>query len=476
MRRNAELAAVLEGLGWSVSRLVHEVNREMGRTYVSRTTASEWLNVSRIPRQPLPTVVAHVLSQACDSEITTSQLWPGVPSAPRWVPADHGTRVGWGVQGTKALAHDWFANAESTMDADRRNFMAISGKALTLPAWQYVDNMTKTPKESELASNFVSAGSSKPKIPSSIVEMLRSTVAHLRRMDDIEGGGRQVLGIVHGELRKVAGYLRSGSFEKPRVASDVLAIFGQLAQLAGWVSYDSERHGLAQRYFRTGLQAAHSVGDPNLGAYILGGMACHAAYCGRKNEATEIGYAAVRAARNGHSMSQSLAYVRLAYTEAALGNLAGFRGATDKAREMLSLSLRRDREPRFLYWYDENYLDILSGEALQMLSFSPDKKPSNLLEEAEGLLLDKIDKNSKEMPRDSLFHNLWHARAHVRLGNIQQACLTARRVLQGLQGVDSPRTVSTLRRLDKDLAARRMVSDLVDIKELRRDMQPLIAN
>ncbi len=70
--RNGALAALLGELGWSVARLAFEVNREMGEGYVSRTTASEWLNNSRVPRQPLPSVAAHVLSQAKGSTVAVS--------------------------------------------------------------------------------------------------------------------------------------------------------------------------------------------------------------------------------------------------------------------------------------------------------------------------------------------------------------------------------------------------------------------
>ncbi|MGH3544994.1 MAG: hypothetical protein ACRDPW_03590 [Mycobacteriales bacterium] len=110
-----------------------------------------------------------------------------------------------------------------------------------------------------------------------------------------------------------------------------------------------------------------------------------------------------------------------------------------------------------------------------MLAFSPKVKPYLLLEEADLLLGDKIDENSEKMPRDSLFHNVWLARSQVFRGELEQATQTTRRVMRGLKGVDSPRTVATLRRLDSDLTARRSVDDLKDIRELRRELRPLIA-
>jgi hypothetical protein len=119
-------------------------------------------------------------------------------------------------------------------------------------------------------------------------------------------------------------------------------------------------------------------------------------------------------------------------------------------------------------------MDILHGQALQLLAFSSGAKPSTLLGEADKFLLGKIDENTESIPRDSLFHSAWLARSQLLRGELEQAASTARRVMHGLKGVYSSRTVMTLRRLDTDLAARRSVADLKDAQELRRELHPLI--
>src|SRR5207248_469209 len=42
-----------------------------------------------------------------------------------------------------------------------------------------------------------------------------------------------------------------------------------LTQLAGWMAFDAGQHGLAQRYFFTGLRAAHDAGYRAMEAHIL---------------------------------------------------------------------------------------------------------------------------------------------------------------------------------------------------------------
>jgi len=349
--------------------------------------------------------------------------------------------------------------------------MAVTGSALTTPAWQYAQEPGGRWAASEL--NLLASGDTRSQIPAGVVEMLRSTLGHLRRMDDVEGGGRQVLQIVHGEFRKVAGYVEQGNFANSTVASHMLGVFGELAQLAGWMAHDAERPGLAQRYFRTALQAAHSAGDRNLGAHVLGCMAYHVACRGQCDEAAALAAAAVRAGKRAHPAVLSLTYSRLGHAHAAAGDVRGTRSSFDLARDHKPCSDGADA-PDFLYWFDQKHMDILHGQALQLLAFSSGAKPSTLLGEADKFLLGKIDENTESIPRDSLFHSAWLARSQLLRGELEQAASTARRVMHGLKGVYSSRTVMTLRRLDTDLAARRSVADLKDAQELRRELHPLI--
>ncbi len=48
-----------------------------------------------------------------------------------------------------------------------------------------------------------------------------------------------------------------------------LAAFGALAQLAGWLALDGNRHGAARRYFNAAIYAAHQADEPALTASSL---------------------------------------------------------------------------------------------------------------------------------------------------------------------------------------------------------------
>ncbi len=76
-RGNAVLGALLAELGWSPSQVANAVNGLLRPGYVARSTVSEWLHLDRVPRPPLPTMVAHLISDALGREIRLEELWSG---------------------------------------------------------------------------------------------------------------------------------------------------------------------------------------------------------------------------------------------------------------------------------------------------------------------------------------------------------------------------------------------------------------
>jgi len=139
-RGNEILGTLLAELGWSPSQLAEGVNALRGPGSVARSTVSEWLHKDRVPREPLPTVVAHLISDALDREVSVAQVWSGrAQPAEFWVPADHGLRLPWTAAGTVEVLDDWLRHAGGSIGMDRRIFLAVSGASLTAPAWEYVD-------------------------------------------------------------------------------------------------------------------------------------------------------------------------------------------------------------------------------------------------------------------------------------------------------------------------------------------------
>ena len=89
-----------------------------------------------MPRHSLRTVVAHLISDALDREVTVTQLWSGRTQPTEfWVPVDHGLQLPWTAEGTVEVLDNWLRHARGAIGLDRRFFLAVSGAALTAPAW-----------------------------------------------------------------------------------------------------------------------------------------------------------------------------------------------------------------------------------------------------------------------------------------------------------------------------------------------------
>lgn len=472
---HAGLFALLGEVGWSVSRLAHEVNREVGAGYVSRTTVSEWVNRSRVPRQPLPTVVAHVLSQASGRVVALNELWPGTAASAEWVSADVGTQVSWDLPGMKALVSGWLGSGGAVFDGDRRSFMAISGAALTAPAWEYVKSIGAAPLRMSSSGLLGASSFSRSKFTPATMEYFRVLIAAFRKMDDLEGGSTVNLRHIREAILQATQYLKAGSFSEARLPGELLGALAQLSQIAGWMAYDADFHGLAQRHLRVGLQAAHSVGEQNLGAHILACMSYQAVYLGKLTDAQELADAAVKASSRAHPAVRSLVSSRLAYVRACDGDEGGFRTAIDESKKHLGHSGEKGDAPSYLYWYSPAELDVQCGHSLIRATLVSRKMPSNLVSEAEKLLLSSLDASHTQSPRDSLFHSAWLARAHVKRGELHRGLAVAEGAIQQAPAVASARSRKVLADLDKDLTHLRGDRHLPEVRELRSQLRLALA-
>lgn len=470
-----ELSGLLNQAGWSISRLAHEVNREVGAGYVSRTTASEWVNCSRVPRQPLPAVIAHVLSQAAGRVVAVKQLWPRTASSPAWLSADAGTQVSWDLQGTKALINGWLPTGGTVFDGDRRSFMALSGVALTAPAWQYVHHVKDLPAMGTFEQVLGSPGFSAPKVSPASLEYFRSLIGAFRRMDDMDGGGPENLLQIGGVIEAVTRYLNTGSFTDPGIARSLVEVLANLSQIAGWMAFDAQRHGLAQRYFRTGLQAAHNVGDHGLGAHILSFMSYQATHRQQFIEARDLADAAVRAATKAHPLVQTVAKTRVAHAHAAVGDAYGFQAASAQVRQLFEQAQRAGGGPEYLYWLDPTAADTYQGHSMLLMVLARPQQAKARLAEAERLLASEVHQQGPDRPRDAVFFGAWLARAHVKRGDLHQGLQLAQAAIGRVPAVASPRSRQVLFDLDKDLANLRSDRNLPEVRELRKQLRPALA-
>ncbi|MFN2494964.1 MAG: hypothetical protein ABR608_03505, partial [Pseudonocardiaceae bacterium] len=456
---NVILERLLGELGWSPGLLAEAVNGVLGPGYLARSTVSDWLHHDRLPRGPLPTVVAHLLSDTLDREVCFDELWSGrAQPAEFWVPADTGLHLPWTAAGTVKVLDDWLRHTGGSIGMDRRIFLAVSGAALTTPAWGYVDHLATGGG----SFNGLADGRRSITVTAAMVDAVAATTAGLRNLSDGEGGNNDNLRFVHHHLTWVAKLLRQARFTSSTVANRLLAEWAQLAQLAAWLANDANQHGLSQRYFTTGLHAAHTAGDRSAGAYLLACMSQTAVHRGRlgdgidlrraARDAVELANAAHEAAKSTPAVVRAVAASAFAQAQAAVGNARGFRSSADEARALLDTPGAMDNLPPYLAWFWPSNLESCLAQGALTLTGVTSRDCRALLDNADAVL-GHAATDPAGTPRNAVFHTACLARAHVAAGDLDRAVSAGQAALRRLPTVRSQRCALVLRQLEDDLAA-----------------------
>ncbi|GGL96683.1 hypothetical protein [Micromonospora yangpuensis] len=264
-------------------------------------------------------------------------------------------------------------------------------------------------------------------------------LAELRRLDDLSGGA-ELSGIGFSWLRRVA---RASSEATPVDRRRLLPVLAETAQLCGWLAADAGAPTDALEAYRFGLRAAGAAGDPALAGHLLGSASHLLASVGDPHGALVLartGYAGCHTVASPRLRALLLHRIALA---AALGGrhqparcaLAAAQRAADRVEE--------DREPPWLYWVDGPELAAMTGRALVVL-----RRPRR----AVALL--GVGQGSGR-PRSGAVYGGWLARAHLQLGEVEQACAVADDALLDAVRAGSPRAVTQLTAVRRGLAPHR---------------------
>lgn len=140
------------------------------------------------------------------------------------------------------------------------------------------------------------------------------------------------------------------------VRRQMLTAAARLCDLAGFMSFDSGHHGLAQRYFIQALRLAREVGDEALGAHVLGDMTMQALHLDARVQAIALAEASVDASTRSRSpavASRANAVASRAYARAA-DPVAADRAMS--AAERLLDAGHSDGDPSWIQFFTTNQL------------------------------------------------------------------------------------------------------------------------
>jgi transcriptional regulator with XRE-family HTH domain/tetratricopeptide (TPR) repeat protein len=327
------------------------------------------------------------------------------------------------------------AGVEGTLeDMQRRTFLqglgAVTGFAASsaLEPWQRLTAALRQPSRVDVQT---------------VAELERVTVG-LEALE-LQVSPRALLGPVLGHLNTVASLLQ-GSLPQT-IRRRLASIAGETAGLAGWLAFDLEDRRAAAAWFRAGVEAAQEAEDRALGAYLVGSSCVQPAYRERPHARLRRlkGRTAGFVTGDANPSTRAWLVTLEAEAHALAGDEAAALRALDQADRIIDGAGQEDtsRRPRTAF-FDRARLVGERGVALTRL-----EQPAAAQRVLEDALASLDPEVVKTRPR--LMAAL--ATAHVRQGNIDEACRI---------GTDA-----------LELADRQqVVTNLQDVRRLRLELEP----
>lgn len=425
---NERLAALIAEAGISNKGLARRVVMQgeargvRGLAY-DHTSVTRWL-AGQEPREPVPDLLANVLSDLLGRPVSVTD----VGMVPGGLPADLGLELtaGWPdcVAAATAL---WRA------DIERRRFLTDSAIAVSASAAVALRWLVSRAADSP-------AGAGGKAIGASEVAGIREVTQSYRELDNKLGGGRLRRTVVAYLDVEVSPLLAGGSYG-PQIGRELASAAAELAQLAGWMAYDSGLHGHAQRYLTQALDLARHAGAAALGGEILAAKAQQAVYLGHLAEAIDMARVArVTARQAGLPTLETECLVMEAHGHAAGGDARACAKALAEAEGVFDRSGRQD-DPAWLRYFDEAYL------AARMAHCFRDLGDAGLAERyaRQSLVMDE------RFVRGKSFNLALLATALAQQDEVEHACAVGSQALSLTAGLHSARSVRYIRDLQRVL-------------------------
>jgi hypothetical protein len=239
---------------------------------------------------------------------------------------------------------------------------------------------------------------------------------------------------------EVAPLLRDGRYSDA-VGRELFTAAAELTRLAGWMAYDLEQHGLAQRYLIQALRLAREANDQAFGGEILAGMSHQAVYLGRADDALDLARAAHDSAvKAGVPALAAESLIMQAHALAVSKEPVACAQALNAAEQAFERSNPADNPP-WLQYFDEAYMAAKFGHCFRELG--------------QGDKAELFARRSLNMvdgyTRGKTFNVVLLATAHLQRQNLDEACAVGQQALDLSSGLQSARTVKYIRDLRRGM-------------------------
>lgn len=285
-----------------------------------------------------------------------------------------------------------------------------------------------------------------------------------RQWDAQCGGGLRRKAVV-GQLHEVTDLL-----QEPQPGPTAQRLFrcaAELAELAGWMSYDVGLQPTAQKYFVLALHAAKEAGDKPLGSYILSSMSRQMIHLGRPDDALELIHLAQYGSRDcATSRTQAMLYAMEARAYANMGQPSKCKRAVRMAEDtFLDAGLDGEPEPDWIRFFSEAELNGENAHSYRDLAYVAGRSPTyaSLAQPVMDKAVELFGEDD-EHQRSYALNLIGMATVHLLQREPEQSTVLAARALKIAKKVRSER-VNTRLRKTVDTAARDF-GDVADVARL----------
>ncbi|MET9497318.1 hypothetical protein [Streptomyces sp. NPDC006552] len=461
-RPNELLGSWFVRSGWSKGELARQVNRrarQLGANHISTDTSRvrRWLDGEN-PREPIPRILSELFSERFGCVVAVEDL--GLRAAHQ-APSVSGVDLPWTGPQTVALIGEF---SRSDLMLARRGFLGSSlalaaGPSLIEPMQRWLvpgPGGAKTAGEAEPAGQRRGNRLSRPEL-----DLLESTTVMFRQWDAQCGGGLRRKAVV-GQLHEVTDLLQEPQPEA--TTKRLFKVAAELAELAGWMSYDVGLQPTAQKYFVLALHAAKEAGDKPLGSYVLSSMSRQMIHLGRPEDALELIHLAQYGSREcAGPRTQAMLYAMEARAYANMGQPGKCKRAVRMAEDTFTdADDWDDPDPDWIRFFSEAELHGENSHSFRDLAYVAGRSPTyaSMAEPVMQQAVELFGKDS-EHQRSYALNLIGMATVHLIQKEPEQATVLAERALSIARKVRSER-VNTRIRKTVDTAVR----DFGDVAEV----------
>ncbi|MFJ3197566.1 hypothetical protein ACIQKE_32805 [Streptomyces griseoviridis] len=374
-RPNELLTSWFVRSGWSKGELARQVNRrarQLGANHISTDTSRvrRWLDGEN-PREPIPRILSELFSERFGCVVAVEDL--GLRTA-RQSPSASGVDLPWTAPQTVALLSEF---SRSDLMLARRGFLGSSlalsaGPALIEPMQRWLVPSPQPPRaEPDPAPSARRVGRlSQPEL-----DLLESTTMMFRQWDAQCGGGLRRKAVV-GQLHEVTDLLQEP--QPQETTRRLFKVAAELAELAGWMSYDVGLQPTAQKYFVLALHAAKEAGDKPLGSYVLSSMSRQMIHLGRPDDALELIHLAQYGSRDCASpRTQAMLHAMEARAYANMGQPGRCKRAVRMAEDVFADADEWDEpDPDWIRFFSEAELHGENSHSFRDLAYVAGRSPT----------------------------------------------------------------------------------------------------